>query len=61
MLKENLPSIENPCPVAGKTKRGNGEVVDFISQRYPFLYERFITSLEKSGTWPVKPYFVGDD
>ncbi len=60
--KENLPSIENPCPVAGKTKRGEmGEIVDFIALRYPFLYERFLTSLEKSGIWPLKPYFVGDD
>jgi tRNA 2-thiocytidine biosynthesis protein TtcA len=60
--EENLPSIENPCPAAGKTKRGEmGEIVDFIALRYPFLYERFLTSLEKSGIWPLKPYFVGDD
>jgi tRNA 2-thiocytidine biosynthesis protein TtcA len=60
--EENLPSIENPCPAAGKTKRGEmGEIVDFIALRYPFLYERFLTSLEKSGIWPLKPYFVGDN
>ncbi len=59
--RDSLPSIENPCPVAGKTKRGEmGETVDLIALRYPFLYERFITSLEKSGLWTVEPYFAGN-
>ncbi len=50
--RENLPEIKNPCPLAGETKRQEvGELVDFIVARYPFFYQRFGRSLEKSGLW----------
>jgi tRNA 2-thiocytidine biosynthesis protein TtcA len=50
--QENLPEIKNPCPMAGETKRQEiSELVDFIVARYPFFYDRFITSLEKGGFW----------
>jgi tRNA(Ile)-lysidine synthase TilS/MesJ len=55
---ENLPVIKNPCPVAGETKRHEmGEITDFITSRYPSFYQRFVTSLEKSGIWPAQPFF----
>lgn len=58
---ENLPVIKNPCPVAGVTKRSEmSQITDFIVSRYPSFYQRFHTSLEKSGIWPLQP-FVFDE
>ncbi len=55
---EKLPVIESPCPVAGKTKRHEmGDIVSLLASRYPFLYQRFMTSLQKSGLWSTKPFF----
>lgn len=49
---ESLPSMHNPCPVAGETKRrGMRDIVNFINARYPWSYQRFITALEKRGIW----------
>lgn len=57
--RERLPEIDNPCPVAGQTKRQEmGEITRFIATRYPGFYQRFITSMEKSGIWPPGPYFL---
>ena len=62
---ENLPVIENPCPVSGKTKRQEmGEITKYITSRYPSFYQRFLTSLEKSGIWPAYPFIfeeAGED
>ena len=50
--QENLPEVENSCPMAGETKRQEmGELVDFMVARYPFFYDRFINSLERGGFW----------
>lgn len=59
--RETLPEIKNPCPLAGETKRQEvGELVDFIVARYPFFYQRFSRSLEKSGLWTLpSPLPVG--
>lgn len=55
---ENLPVIKNPCPVAGETKRFEmSQITNFITSRYPSFYQRFVTSLEKSGIWPPQPFF----
>jgi tRNA 2-thiocytidine biosynthesis protein TtcA len=60
--RENLPVIENPCPVSGGTKRHEmGEIVDFIVKRYPSYYHRFITSLEKSGIWTTIPFSIQEE
>jgi len=60
--REDLPVIENPCPVSGETKRHEmGEIVKFIVKRYPFYYERFITSLEKSGIWQTTPFSIQEE
>jgi tRNA 2-thiocytidine biosynthesis protein TtcA len=54
---ENLPAIVNPCPVAGRTKRHEvGKLVKYMVTRYPFFYERFVTSMEKSGLWSTDPF-----
>lgn len=59
---ENLPVIENPCPVSGETKRHEmGEIVNFIVSRHPFYYKRFITSLEKSGIWASTPFSINSE
>jgi len=55
---EKLPVIKNPCPIAGETKRQEmGEITQFITARYPSFYQRFVTSLEKSGIWSAEPFF----
>jgi tRNA 2-thiocytidine biosynthesis protein TtcA len=55
--QEGLPILNNPCPVAGKTKREEmGEIVRCLATRYPAFYRRFITSMGKSGNWPESAY-----
>ncbi len=59
---EGLPGIENPCPVAGETKRQDMRaIVEFISYRYPGCRQRFVTAMRKSGIWPEGPYILGKD
>jgi tRNA 2-thiocytidine biosynthesis protein TtcA len=54
---ERLPVLDNPCPAAGETKREEmGEIVRYFASRYPVFYQRFITSMEKSGIWPEKAF-----
>lgn len=54
---EDLPVLNNPCPVAGETKRKEmGEIVRYFTSHYPVFYQRFITSMEKSGIWPEKAF-----
>ena len=54
---EELPVLKNPCPVAGGTSRKEmGEIIRFLSSQYPFFYQRFLTSMEKSGIWTEKPF-----
>lgn len=54
---EALPVLNNPCPVAGETKRKEmGEIVHYFASRYPVFYQRFITAMEKSGIWPKEAY-----
>ena len=58
-LQENLPVVENLCPVADKTERKNmEEIVDFLVQRHPELYQRFLTAMEKGAIWPQGPHYI---
>jgi tRNA(Ile)-lysidine synthase TilS/MesJ len=51
--QEGFPVISNNCPVAGETMRKEmGEIVGYFLARYPAFYQRFLTSMEKSGIWP---------
>ncbi|MGB9662041.1 MAG: tRNA lysidine(34) synthetase [Moorellaceae bacterium] len=44
---ENLPTLPNPCPAAGQTKRHEVKaVVKFLAERYPYLRQRFLAALE---------------
>lgn len=55
--QEGLPVLGNPCPAAGRTEREEmGEIVRYFVSRYPVFYQRFITSMEKSGIWPEKAF-----
>lgn len=59
--REGLPTIANPCPLAGKTERkAMGEIVDFMVSRYPGTYKRFATAFEKSGIWTKEVFRVED-
>jgi tRNA 2-thiocytidine biosynthesis protein TtcA len=50
--RENLPLLKNPCPVSGKTKRGEMEkLLNELSSRYPDLREKWRTALIKSPFW----------
>lgn len=58
--RENLPSLQNPCPVVGETERETmEEIVSFIVSRYPEFYKRFVTSMDKSGLWSPLPHLTG--
>lgn len=56
---QNIPTLENPCPVEGQTKRSEiADLVNTLIQRYPDLHQRFITSLENikpEGFWYPDP------
>ncbi len=57
--QENLPVVENLCPVAEETERKDmEEIVSFMLARYPKLHRRFLTAMEKSGTWPQGPHYL---
>lgn len=51
-----LPVLENPCPVSGKTKRTEvKEVVNHLLKLYPELRDRFLNALETAdlrNLWP---------
>ncbi|NHM27541.1 tRNA 2-thiocytidine biosynthesis protein TtcA [Desulfofundulus sp. TPOSR] len=55
--QKNLPVLENPCPVNGKTKRQ--EMREFVANlliRYPELHLRFLNALKTAdlrNLWPV--------
>ncbi|MEW6066443.1 ATPase [Desulforamulus profundi] len=55
---EDIPVIQNPCPVNKKTKREEIKVlIDNLSQQYPDIRQKFLTSLhnfDASNLWPVK-------
>ena len=54
---EKLPVLKNPCPVAGETRRKEmSEIVRSFNSQYPVFYQRFLTSMEKSGIWPEKAF-----
>jgi len=51
--QERFPIVKNVCPAAGDTSRKDmGEIVRYFLDRYPGFYQRFLTSMEKSGIWP---------
>ncbi len=57
--QENLPVVENLCPMADKTERKKmEEIVFYLVQRHPELYQRFLTAMEKSGIWPEGPHYI---
>jgi tRNA 2-thiocytidine biosynthesis protein TtcA len=44
---QSIPNLENPCPVANKTKRAEIKIlIDTLLRSYPDLHQRFITALE---------------
>lgn len=44
---EHLPTLPNPCPAAGQTKRHEVKaIVNFLVERYPYLRQRFLAALE---------------
>jgi len=53
---EKLPSISNPCPASGRTKRQEArELVAELTGRYPDLKARFLTALQtfdRRNLWP---------
>lgn len=50
--REDIPVIENPCPVNGKTKRQEmAALVSELSSRYPDLRQKFRSALLKSRSW----------
>jgi tRNA(Ile)-lysidine synthetase-like protein len=56
--QKNLPVLENPCPVNGRTKRQEmREFVASLLTRYPELHLRFINAFKTAdlrNLWPVK-------
>ncbi|MDH7479166.1 MAG: ATP-binding protein [Syntrophomonadaceae bacterium] len=45
--EEGFPTIENPCPVSGKTKRQEiKEIVRWLNYRFPEIRQRFLTALK---------------
>ena len=54
--KENVPIIENPCPVNRKTKREEAKLfVTELSKRYPNIRDNFIVALknfDNKNLWP---------
>lgn len=50
--RENLPLLKNPCPVSGKTKRTEMELlIDELTERYPDLREKWRAALLSSTYW----------
>ncbi|MFU8794215.1 MAG: tRNA 2-thiocytidine biosynthesis TtcA family protein [Dethiobacteria bacterium] len=50
--RENLPLLKNPCPVSGRTKRTEMELlIDELTERYPDLREKWRSALLSSTYW----------
>ncbi len=50
--RENLPVINNPCPVSNKTKRGEmKQLLNEMTERYPDLREKWRSALMNSSFW----------
>lgn len=51
--RENIPIIENPCPVSGKTKRQEmAALVNELSMRYPDLRQKMRSAFLGGSLWP---------
>ena len=51
--RENIPVMENPCPVDEKTRRQEmALLLDELATRYPDLRQRFRSALQSSPFWP---------
>ncbi|MEW6697625.1 MAG: ATP-binding protein [Bacillota bacterium] len=60
---EDIPVIHNPCPANKKTKREEiKNLIDSLSQQYPDIRQKFLTSLHNFDTknlWPVMENMKG--